>query len=220
MDIFEFWRDLAASDRIHPSDRQVFERLPQGAHGFQLDCLPGPFKGPLRTARVVLLFLSPGFKDVDREHAASEAGQAYYARSRTGDAPLPAREEHPASYDWSARIIRQFGVSYEEVRSEVAFLNIGPYKSAAFDDWPMLAALPSCRMSIDWAQTVLFPEAEAGKRVVICLRSARYWGLQKGHRYAGTLFAPEHTQAGAMLRGEERERIVEAVGAVLKARSI
>lgn len=211
MDIFEFWHEVGAAERIHPADRTVFDRLPQDEHGFHLDCLPGPFKGPLRTAPIVLLFLSPGFKDVDREHAASAEGQAYYARSRTGDGALPSKEDHAASYNWSKRVLTQFGVQYEEVREKVAFLNICPYKSRSFEDKPMLAALPSCRMAIGWAQTVLFPEAETGRRVVVCLRSARYWGLQAGGSYTGTLFAPQHTRTGAMLLGPERKRIVEAV---------
>lgn len=207
MDIFDFWRPVGAKDNIHPADHHVFQRLADDTHGFQLDCLPGPFKGPLRTAPVVLLFLSPGFKDVDREHAATVEGQAYYARSRTGEAPLPTKEDHPASYAWSAKVIKQFGVQYEEVRAKVAFLNIGPYKSASFDDWPLLSALPSCRAAIDWAQTVLFPEAEAGNRVVVCLRSARHWGLSKGSPAKGNLFAPHHTQDGMMVHGPEREAI-------------
>lgn len=217
MDIFEFWHEVGAAERIHPADRTVFDRLPKGTHGFQLDCLPGPFKGPLRTAPIVLLFLSPGFKPIDRIHAAKPEGQAYYARSRTGNALLPLKEDHPASYEWSARVLRQFGVRYEEVRKKVAFLNIGAYKSKHFDSWPMLVALPSCRMAIGWAQKVLFPEAEAGRRVVVCLRSARYWGLQASHLYAGNLFAPEHTRTGTMVLGPERERIVEAVQRAVEA---
>jgi len=43
-------------------------------------------------------------------------------------------------------------------------LNIGAYHSTAFADYQLLAALPSCRVSLDWAQGVLFPQAVKGDR--------------------------------------------------------
>lgn len=166
---------------------------------FRLDCLVSPFRGPLKTARVVLLFLSPGFDTRDAEHAKSPVGQACYARMRTGEYNLPSREDHASAWDWSAKIVRQFDLHYEDVLSKFAFLNIAAYKSRDFNDWAMLAALPSSRVTLDWAQSVLFPQAEAGKRVVVCLRSPRYWGLnesKEGKRFGKSLFAPICTRSG------------------------
>jgi hypothetical protein len=62
----------------------------------------------------------------------------------------------------------------------LAILNIGAYHSKDFPDRHLLSALPSCRTSIDWAQKVLFPQAERRERLVVCLRAAGNWGLQKG----------------------------------------
>jgi hypothetical protein len=58
---------------------------------------------------------------------------------------------------------------------KIAFLNVDAYHSEKFGDWHMLTALPSSRMALDWAQFELFGQAEEGKRVVVCLRSAQLW---------------------------------------------
>ena len=190
-DIFEFWADVPGNALEHPADRVVLNRV---AHSFHRACLPGPFKGRLRTAPIVLLFLSPGFRDDDLVHAASPEGQEYYARSRTGMCDLPSPDEHPGSFGWSARIVRQFGIDYETARAKIAFLNISPYQSATFDDPHMLSALPWCRAALDWAQSVRFAQAEAGERVVVCLRSARHWGLEPGRAHSGTLLLHSATE--------------------------
>ena len=192
---------------MHPEDQKVFQRI---EHHFASDCLPGPYRGRLRTASVVLLFLSPGLDEDDPAHCATEQGRRYYANLRTGKCDLPTKEEHPSAFKWLNRIIRQFDIDYEQARSSVATLNIGAYKSKAFHDWAMLAALPSSRVCLDWAQDVLFPEAEAGDRVVVCLRSAKYWGLKTGESF-GSLFCPEFVRSATMQHRDMRKRIVNAV---------
>ncbi len=101
------------------------------------------------------------------------------------------------------------------MRTKFAILNIGAYHSEKFVDRPLLAALPSSRVSIDWAQHVLFPEAIAGRRVVVCLRSAKFWGLKEGKRYGKALFAPPVTRRGHMIHGRERNAIIREVKAAL-----
>jgi len=208
-DIFNFWSELSPGPgRVHPADRIILERI---QHGFDLDCLAGAFMGRLRNAPVVLLFLSPGLDDCDKAHAESLAVQQYYARQRTGNTDLPTPQEHQSAYRWANAIIRQFNLAYVEAASKIAFLNIGPYKSREFHDRHLLAALPSCRVSLSWAQEVLFPQAEAGEKVVVCLRSPERWGLRKGESYGKTLYAPDCNRRGFMLHGPMRERIVLAV---------
>lgn len=212
-DIFEFWADLPGDAHVHPADRTVLERV---EHHFRLDCLPGPFRGPLRTAAVVLLFLSPGFKESDLLHGQTEAGQDYYVRLRSGHCDLSLAEEHETAWTWSTKILRQFGLNYEAIRSDLAFLNIGAYKSEDFRDWKLLTALPSCRVTLDWAQSVLFPQAEAGQRVVVCLRSPGCWGLGVDKKYGKGLFAPACNRAGFMIKGQMRDEAIAAVKRALK----
>lgn len=209
-DIFQFWSEVSDDAFEHPADRRVLERV---GPNFHRECLPQAYRGRLRTAPVVLLFLSPGLDPSDVVHCASEEGRHYYARQRTGDADLPEESEHPSAYKWLNRIVRQFGIDYEQARSTVATLNIGAYKSKSFDDWSVLASLPSSRVCLDWAQSVLFPEAEAGKRVVVCLRSPLYWGLGTGEPI-GSLFRPKCNRNAIMLHGEMRERVKVAIQGV------
>jgi hypothetical protein len=204
-DIFNFWDGLSGDDaRIHPADRKVLTRV---KHSFELGCFAEPFRGPLKTAPVVLLFLAPGLHERDLPH--SPEAPAFYDRQRAGRCDLPNEEEHKTARDWAIQVIKQFGVDYESARSKFAFLNIAPYRSKYFHDWNMLAALPSARVALEWAQIVLFQEAEAGTRTVVCLRSRRYWGLTKETRF-GTLFAPDSNRGGLM-RGGSREEVVFAV---------
>ena len=203
-DIFDFWAACPDDATIHPADAKVFDRV---EHRFEPKCLPIAYSGPLRTAPVVLLFLSPGFHPIDVEQAQTPEGRALYRSQRTGHAPLATREQHEPAWHWWIKIVRQFGVKPEAIRDKVAVLNIGAYHSESFHDWHMLTALPSSRVTTDWAQGVLFPEAEACKRIVICLRSAKLWGLRKGECNGGTLYAPKHGRGGIMNKGLLRDEI-------------
>lgn len=206
-DIFQFWSEIPDDACEHPADRQVLQHI---KHNFAPDCLPQAYRGRLRTAPVVLLFLSPGLDPDDPAHCADGKGRRYYAGQRTGECDLPEEKDHPSAYRWLSKIVRQFGINYEQALSTVATLNIGAYKSVKFDDWPMLAALPSSRVCLDWAQSVLFPQAEAGERVVVCLRSPKYWGLGKDEG-VGSLYCPPCTRGAIMLRGDMRDRVTNAV---------
>lgn len=74
---------IGKAETIHPLDRPVFSRL-NDSHGFDLRCLPANFGGKLRTAPIVLLYLSPGFSETDVRIARSKEGQERYVRQRTG----------------------------------------------------------------------------------------------------------------------------------------
>lgn len=211
-DIFQFWSRIPDGTFAHPDDRQVLKRV---SHRFELDCLPIGFVGPLRTASLVLLFLSPGYTAFDRQHASEDAGRAWYRGQRSGSAPLPKEAEHAPAYRWWSRVVRQFGFDPDSKANKIAVLNIGAYHSEKFHDWHMLTALPSSRVALHWAQTQLFPAAEKGDRLVVCLRSARLWGLARGQSYGQSLFAPDCTPGGIMHRGPLREVVVAAAQARL-----
>jgi hypothetical protein len=209
VDIFAFWSGLSENDaRIHPADKNVLSRV---KHPFEHRCFAEPFRGRLQTAPVVLLFLSPGLHE--RDLAASAEEHSYYSRQREGHCDLPTELEHRTARDWAIKVIKQFDVEYEIARSTIAVLNISPYRSKSFNDWHLLAALPSARVALSWAQTVLFPKAEEGERTVVCLRSPSYWGLGKTSKIGKSLFSPRCTRGGIMLRGNDRAEIVSAVKA-------
>jgi hypothetical protein len=209
IDIFEFWNGIGRSEKVHPVDREVFERLGLDGHSFNHNTLPLCFGGPLRSACVVLLYMSPGYHPSDEVYAKTREGRDNYVRRRRGNEPLGSADT-PGGRWWRERT-RCFRVDDKIVATNLSILNIGAYHSKEMKDPQLLAALPSSRVSLDWAQAVLFPDAVAGKRVVVCMRAAKFWGLREGRAYGRALFAPEVTRRGHMVHNELRERVIQAV---------
>jgi hypothetical protein len=178
-------------------------------HGFSLECLPAAFGGRLRTAPVVLLYLSPGLSAADIADANTDEGKDYYLRRWSGDEPM--RDLGGATgTPWMASRTKRFG-SYDVVKDKIALFNIGAYHSKDVKSYAALTALPSSRASLDWAQNVLFPAAEGGERIVVCMRSAGYWGLETGRRYGAGLFAPRVTRQGHFIKDRENGKLIELV---------
>jgi hypothetical protein len=206
-DIFDFWSRIERGAHVHPADVKAFERMDAERHGFQLNCLPGCFAGKLKTAPIVLLFLSPGFAAADVDDANTEDGKDYRFRSWQGDEPF--RDNGPGRA-WLASLTKPFG-DYETIKDKFAILNIGAYHSKDVKSYASLLALPSSRVSLTWAQEHLFPDAEAGKRVVLCMRSAAYWGLDAGRSYGKGLFAPLVNRRGHLFKTDENKKLIELV---------
>jgi hypothetical protein len=200
VDIFQFWKEIGPHEKIHPQDRAVFDRVGHTGHGLNLKCLPACFAGCLKTAPVVFLFLSPGLNDGDLKDARTSKGRDKYEKRRTGEQPL---SEEWTGYEWLKSRTQAFDVDLSKCCDKIAVLNIGAYHSLRFKDYPLLAALPSSRVSLDWAHKILFPKALAGGRVVVCLRAAHFWGLEPGKCHGRSLFAP-HVTRGAHTRNKTK----------------
>ena len=212
--IFDYWAGVPGDARMHPDDKDVLAR---SDHGFELNCLPSNIDGKLKDAPLVLLFVNPGMDDADLKEADDPIAQEKYRGMRSGTRALRGEDDASRAYKWLAPLTKEFG-PWEDVQQKAAVLNIAAYHSKAFKSPHMLAALPSCRVCLDWAQTVLFPEAVAGERVVICLRAARFWGLrhqeaqrsQEVRKFGTSLFAPLTLRNGQMREPAERAAVVAA----------
>ena len=112
--------------------------------------------------------------------------------SETGELRLTRSQSPHAGTKWVKSRTKFIGLNWEEINNFVAILNVGAYHSKSVPDISVLASLPSSRATLEWAQTVLFKEAIAGNRIVICMRSARLWGLAPGKRYGKGLFCSEY----------------------------
>lgn len=213
-DIFDFWARVAPGDHVHPDDRDMLSRID---HGFDLRCLPGQLAGLLRTAPIVLLFLSGGLSD-DKDLAISdsEASIDDHRKRRQGLLPLWGPAEHLDAWKWWTSRTKCFGVDWRLLQANVAVLNIGAYHSKHVINPKLLAALPSSKVSRAWAQDVLFPQAQLGDRVVVCLRAAKLWGLNPGQRYGQSLFAPNVTRGGHMFRDPLRDEVIAAGREILR----
>jgi hypothetical protein len=211
-DIFHFWWEIGRPRAgVHPADRAVFSRVD---HGFDLKCIPICFYGPLLTAPVVLLYLSPGWRSDDPIIAKNRKYRDFHARTRKGCAPLPESDVYLPWHRWCKERVELFG-DWDKLKCKVAVLNIAAYHSKEFKDYPLLAVLPSSRVSLEWAQNVLFPQAEAGDRTVVCLSATEYWGLKVGQRYGHSLFAPPVTR-GRMNLDDMRGEVIRAVQRALR----
>ena len=205
--LFDFWKEIGAKSAQHPRDRKIFKRV---KHRFKLNCFPTQFTGRLRYAPVVLLFLSPGYSRHESSDFRKPKRAARHAKMRTGRELVWAKNEHASFWKWFRRITKVFDIKNDhDLRKYFAILNIGAYHSPSFHDTALLAALPSSRASLEWAQECLFPEAIKKRRVVICLRAAAFWGLKPGTSI-GWLYAPRTNRGGfiRLKRGKAmRERI-------------
>jgi hypothetical protein len=210
-DIFDFWSQIGPADHIHPADRDSFAQYP--THGFDHRGLPGCFMGPLRTASVVLLYLSPGADD--GADADSQVNRQRQMRMRGGYESLPSPNDNEATWRWWSSRTACFDKDWDFLRTRMAFLNIGAYHSKEVKQTRMLLTLPSSRVTLDWVNRTLFPQAIAGERVVVCMRSQRLWNLAGGQT-GRALFAPAVTRGGYMHHGLMREVVVATVKGYLR----
>ncbi len=218
-DIFDFWAECPDDAKVHPADADAFARPFIGnLDTFDRKCLPACFAGPLRTAPVVLLYLSPGWGQSDVDEASTKEAQARYGERRKGYQPLDGADEHAGHYRWWTQRTAVYG-DPKMVRDKIAFLNLCAYHSRSFAAHVAPAILPSSRTAINWAYDVLFPQARDGERVVVCMRAAAQWGLEPGKTYGKSLYAPKVVRSGHMRKTEEhaviRQEIVNAVTAAI-----
>ncbi|MBI3993998.1 MAG: hypothetical protein HY342_12045 [Candidatus Lambdaproteobacteria bacterium] len=210
-DIFEFWSEIGRGDSVHPRDIQVMSRVDHVGK-LNLDCLPACFSGPLKTARIVLLFLNPGLSERDITWATTDEGRDYYQEKRRGSQPLSGPDGIGFKF-WTSHT-KDYG-EWRNLRNKIAKLNISGYHSTKSPGTQLLAALPSSRVTLDWAQQVLFPQAITGERVVVCLRAKRFWGLDAREQHGKALFAPEVTRGGRMKEGKMKQKIIRIVKAAI-----
>jgi hypothetical protein len=172
--------------------------------------------GPISEAPVVLLYLNGGLGNRAEVISASQDAETREEMIRTlhGGAPLFSFRTNPLGRIWTDGKLGQFGLTYQSAATKVAFVNIMAYKSQnGGEDVHMVNRLTSSRMVRRWAHDTLFPEARRGERVVVCLRSARLWGVTPGTREGDALYAPDVTRGGFMHHGSMREEIARAVRA-------
>jgi hypothetical protein len=170
------------------------------------------FWAPTNSACRSVVFIA-GIVSARLRVGANSSRSKFLCQARTGRDPLPNIPD-TAGYIWRKSRLAFLG-DWESSLDKIAIFNIGAYHSKAFTDHDVLASLPSSRVALDWAQSVLFSEAEVGKRVVICMRAANYWGLRVGQRYGVSLFTPVTTRGGHMIKGPMRQRIEKAAREVL-----
>jgi hypothetical protein len=143
--LFKFWEGVSPDTKVHPKDAAVFEE--NGNHNLELECLPNPYYGPLRTAPIVLLYLNPGFsEEKDLAEAQTEDGRQFYWRQRQGNEPLRSQLNLKDKSWWVSRT-RHLHSDPEYLRHKLAVLELCAYHSKSFSDGAMLSKLPSSQVA-------------------------------------------------------------------------
>jgi hypothetical protein len=201
----------------HPDDTAVL-KAHQHTHQLQTSVLIDPWRGPIRTAPVILLTLNGGLVGNGEEAVAAQmpAARASMTHNLTGNAPLPNWEGNPAGRGWTERRLNAFGLTYRSAADKVAFVNLISYKSRDGALYKHMASLlPSSRATAAWMRDTIFPEAEAGRRTVVCLVSHRHWTLVPGTKRGKALYAPHTNRRYDLLydqkSGPTRQEIEQAI---------
>ncbi|MBN9583416.1 MAG: hypothetical protein J0G37_18150 [Afipia sp.] len=216
IDIFDFLKDVGPTETVHPEDDAILSKIPKSAHKFDLQCLPTPFYGPLRTAKIVLLYSNPGLTEKDKESANDFFEQQFFYKQRQGNEPLRSQIGLQKKSWWVSRT-KRICEDTDYLRTRLAVLELCPYHSIEFKNVRLVKQLPSYKVALNWAHKELFPRARARQVVVICLRAAKHWGLQENVG-DGYLFVPKVNRSGHMLK-EGRDVVINAARQILDLRS-
>ena len=170
MALFDFWKSLPADANIHPQDKVYFE-FAKG-HAFETNHRPpGPWVGPLMTAKVVICYANPGYDLKDRHRRELITRQ------------LLGRECLPDCWDkWLLPRIGTIGLPTEVLRAVVSIFNICPYSSKEMNgsEVRLAAGLPSVWAAQKHLRDVLIPRALSGQIFLVVARKHQLWGMVEG----------------------------------------
>ena len=180
--LFKYWDKLPADRLVHPADQPF---LDERAHNFELHTVPSPWDGPLATAPIVLCTLNPGSDSggYDNWVASDPNMRAKMFRQLRGDQPLVV--EHRTATQWIGDRIKFLcdGASsqkaVEQLAGDLAIFNLFPYRSKKFDSKWADTKLPSAENARRFVREVLYPDAKAGKRFVVIIRSRKEWRIRE-----------------------------------------
>jgi len=176
--LVEYW---SALDRqtVHPDDRATLSQLPHGQ--FAVDLQPLPWNGPLRSARVYILFLNPGLKPTDHEWERLPEVRKALRLNLKGDSPylyLQSEFINRPGNEWTRR---HFGRDIGDAQADkICVVQLVAYHSENNKGDKVNGAardLPSSRESLRFVHDWLVPHAKAGKIGLIVVRAAKQWKL-------------------------------------------
>ncbi len=176
----EFHRFWARSGNlhIHPDDEQFLQNLelPRGHYKrpaeFKFNHLPCPFDGPLESARIVICLANPKYDGLG-----GEKDELIFSQ-RSGNEPLPKDWD-----EWYEPLIaKRLSMQMDDVRREVAVLNVCPYESSEMNgaEISLAAGLPSVWAAQKYLREVLIPKALTKKIHLLVLRKHLLWGITEG----------------------------------------
>jgi hypothetical protein len=179
MELFDFWdHNLRFHENIHPADEKVLSDKLFAKSGFSFKFPPGPYFGPLKTAKIVFLYGNPGV-DPESERNISDSNNANTLYNQ-----LSGEENYPIQLSgwksWFTRKMESSFTQYMELAiKNVAIFNCSPYASKNMDNiLSVLNCLPSTWMAQNYLRNILLQDAFMGKRMLVICRAGSIWGVK------------------------------------------
>lgn len=183
MSLITFWQSAELTNNYqHPKDVTVLNELSHlSGSDINFDFPPGPFFGPLKTAKIILCYANPGI-DSPSLLAISDSKNCELLLSQLqGNQPYP--HALPGWHEWfSQRANSLFGGDINTAGKNIVVLNLLPYASVNMDKIEKIAnCLPSVWAAQQYLRETLIPKAQRGEILLIMCRSSHLWGLRSSH---------------------------------------
>ncbi|WP_345009405.1 hypothetical protein [Pseudaeromonas paramecii] len=183
MNIFDFWQRFDHRDEnTHPDDEAVLAEL-QAAYSTDFDMTfpPGPYFGPLKTAKIVLCYANPSADQPSVKAVSKQNHHDTLLRQLSGEEDYPYQI---GGWDtWFRRVANSLFAGDDKLASRtVAIANLIPYASKNMDNVEAIAnCLPSVWAMQDHLRHNLIPRAKRGEILLVMCRSSHLWGLRTSH---------------------------------------
>ncbi|MXR69946.1 hypothetical protein GNT65_14885 [Shewanella sp. JBTF-M18] len=188
MDFFEYW-NTCLINRItkHNDDFIVFGELKRLKNSIDVDDIfefglpPGPFFGPLKTAKIVLCYANPSRDAKTAEVVASTALKEQLFAQLDGLQHYPY--QIPGWDKWFKPVANSlFDGDCELASKHLCVFNLVPYASFNMDKVQSFAtSLPSVWAAQEYLRHTLIPKAKRNEILLVICRSSQLWGLQTSH---------------------------------------
>ncbi|MDK1310578.1 hypothetical protein [Pseudoalteromonas ardens] len=178
MDIIEFWKDCRDKKlNIHPEDKAVLGEL-SGLLDFNYDFPPGPYFGPIKTAKVILCYANPSINRPSLKTISVPSHNAKLFEQLSGEEPYPYDLDGWKSW-FSQRANSIYGGQLDAASKNLAIFNLIPYASETMDIAGKHAnCLPSAWAAQEYLRRVLITKAKKGEILLVMCRSNNLWGLK------------------------------------------
>ena len=163
------------TNAVHPDDRAVVRR-----DAFDTDLYPVPWVGPLKSAKVYVLFLNPGLSPADREYELTSRDLREALKENLGgSAPCFSFLDRFSGYRGHTWSMQTYGRDVTELcASSVCQINLVAYHSAEGRAAIAVAgALPSSLAVRRFVEKSLVPNAKTGKIGLVVARAATHWRI-------------------------------------------
>jgi len=175
-DLIAYWSQIG-SGTVHPDDGPYL-----GSQKFATTLCPVPWAGPLKDARVYLLFLNPGLspEDFAWEADGTDFSSVLRANISEGSQPyfylLDKFLAHPG-HRWARAT---FGSDIQEHQAKhLCIVQLVPYHSSDGAYARSIAGkLPSSMAARRFVRDTLVPKARAGQIGLIVARSSKLWKIE------------------------------------------